>query len=1695
MAESQLDLEQQCVTAFKQGNHDQAVQLLPQLQQPGDVTTEFEFNGKSLPPNKDVTLLHLAAYHGWLDIIKTIQQHISMYDVRDSEGLTPLHYAAAASSENCLEMINYLISALGCDPNAKTTRRSLPLHIACRHGNLDTVKYLITEQKCNPNAQNNGGWTPLHWASQNGHMNIIQYLIAELGCDPKISSNDGLLPLHIASLNGHLNTVKYFISEQKLDPNICSQNGYTPLHYASEGGHLNIIQYLIIEFHCDPSSLFTSTCGNDNLLSQFPSIAGLFQILRQFLTTEKEVDGPIIQDSQMNVFQHLLTNLNKPPDSNGYLPLHIACLHGHLNVTNYLIAELNCDPNSRGMHGITPLHCASGGGHLKIIQYLISEHKCDPKTPDSDGDLPLHIACINGNLNVIEYFITKENCDPNSRGQFGSTPLHCASAGGHLNIIQYLINDLGCDPTIRDDNDDLPLHIACSQGCLNVIKYFASHQTFDKAIRGQNGYTPIHFATLNSQFDVLRYLIDDLGCDPTSFTYSIDVDSINKKKQFPIFAKFSKLFPHFADQRINSTNQIRSHHRILATRSDKDLQFAAIQQLINIITTKRSDRYLPIHFACVLGDLNMVKYFITEQNCKPTIPSEFGFTPLHLASIGGHMDIIKYLTTNRECNLTALNSFNILFKISPLDLACLSGHLNVVKYFIEEKKCFLTRRDWFKSAPLYSAIIGGHMDIIRYLITQFKFYYSNTRGFLLVYACLFGNVDIVKCFIELMHCDPIIQDSNGFTPLHYAVEGGHMNTIEYLITEQGCDLKTPNFEGTLPLHIGCRNGDLNIVKYFFTEKHSIVDGFLDESGSTPLHYATEGGHMNIIDYLITEQGCDPKTPNFEGTLPLHIACRNGDLNIVKYFIQFEQNCSQGCQSENGSTPLHYAAEGGHMSIIQYLINLGCEPETPNIDCDCPLHITCQNGHLEIVKYFIKEQNCSPDCVGENGFTPLHYAAEGGHLNIIQYLITELGCDCSIVNEDGRNILHLGSYYGHTHVIEWLLHNGKLNIMAEDYSGNTCIDLAGKGSKNQYGMLKLFQPFIKSTKMFPIHTFSKTVIVGNSAAGKTTLVKVITKRATTYFHRLIFGNIEQVKPNSAGIIMSYLDSWEAGKMVLYDLAGQAEYHSSHSAVMETVMQQSPATFINVIDLSNSEVEIRQQLNYWLNFIDSATSKTTNAYIIVVGSHADKCSDETRLIKSNLIKKLAERRIKRQIFAGMVFMDCRKISSGGMQDFIDQLHKTHQAIAARAPLISYYCHVLYAFLKSKPETAVCTLHDLAHLISLEESCPIPSEQQEFLEVLTALNDKGMIIFLKNEKELDASWIVVDIEAVLENIHGILFAPTDFLEYHEIASNTGIVHSSALQKLFPQYDIEMLTGFLQTLDLCHRVNLSGIATNLKSIGTSSDEQECVLFFPCFLSYQSKVLPSDNSQYSFGWCLCCRDQDDQFFTSRFLHVLLLRLAYTASSISCDEDTISPNYKRACNVWNNGISWDNDEGITTVVELVDTNRRVLLFMSKKDKTNPLNYIKQRSSVIKLIVDLQRQLSQNMTTTQYLISKALFNNSPIEDSHPPDTALFPMKNVAESMFRHRPYILSCTDKSHELFNTEDVLKSEPYYQLKNSSVCKLLDSSKAEELASQYLLDEVKIVCQAQELEQQSHLCLKRYVDKLSIFAGINPIVSLILLF
>lgn len=135
------------------------------------------------------------------------------------------------------------------------------------------------------------------------------------------------------------------------------------------------------------------------------------------------------------------------------------------------------------------------------------------------------------------------------------------------------------------------------------------------------------------------------------------------------------------------------------------------------------------------------------------------------------------------------------------------------------------------------------------------------------------------------------------------------------------------------------------------------------------------------------------------------------------------------------------------------------------------------------------------------------------MNIIQYLITEIGCDSTIPDNKGslplhnacyngkhyyaiiiinnyrRTVLHYANCNGHIDIVQWFLHDGRIDLMAKDYLRDSCVDLI---IKQQYHLLKLFQPFVESTKRFPIHTYGKTVLTGNSGAGKTTLAKVITE---------------------------------------------------------------------------------------------------------------------------------------------------------------------------------------------------------------------------------------------------------------------------------------------------------------------------------------------------------------------------------------------------------------------------------------------------------------------------------------------------------------------------------------------------------------------------------------------------------------------------
>ena len=334
--------------------------------------------------------------------------------------------------------------------------------------------------------------------------------------------------------------------------------------------------------------------------------------------------------------------------------------------------------------------------------------------------------------------------------------------------------------------------------------------------------------------------------------------------------------------------------------------------------------------------------------------------------------------------------------------------------------------------------------------------------------------------------------------------------------------------------------------------------------------------------------------------------------------------------------------------------------------------------------------------------------------------------------------------------------------------------------------------------------------------------------------------------------------------------------------------------------------------------------------------------------------------------------------------------------------------------------------------------------------------------------------------------------------IASNTGVVRVSSFGQLFPKYNPEMLVELLVSLEFCIPVNLSGIETNLQATAPTEEGTDQLLFFPALShTVRPKSLTSEIQQLCAyqcrsGWCLGCKDFKYQYFTARFLYTLLYRLTYT---FPLPRENVSTTHylhglERRCIVWKNGISWNNEDGIRTVVEVIQQNRWVVVTMyHNKDITRPVEYSKHRSAVISLVLDLQEELAPNLDTLECLISPSLIQQWPLE--YLPESDLFAIKDVARSVLLHKPLVLSYKDDTHQLSIDEAVL-FEPYHLLSPLSLCELMNSSKRDQPVSPTLLNEVRECCQQPQLAQsQSYFNLREQLDTMSIFAGRNPLVSI----
>jgi len=113
-----------------------------------------------------------------------------------------------------------------------------------------------------------------------------------------------------------------------------------------------------------------------------------------------------------------------------------------------------------------------------------------------------------------------------------------------------------------------------------------------------------------------------------------------------------------------------------------------------------------------------------------------------------------------------------------------------------------------------------------------------------------GNFEEVASFVEEKKVNVNIKDSEGWTPLHYAVKrNSNIKMLEYLVSK-GADVNAKSDIGNTPLHSAACSGNVELAKLLICAKAKV--NAKNRKGVTPANMAKFKGDAAMAKYISSE---------------------------------------------------------------------------------------------------------------------------------------------------------------------------------------------------------------------------------------------------------------------------------------------------------------------------------------------------------------------------------------------------------------------------------------------------------------------------------------------------------------------------------------------------------------------------------------------------------------------------------------------------------------------------------------------------------------------------------------------------------------------------------------------------------------------------------------------------------------------------
>jgi len=359
------------------------------------------------------------------------------YDLRRSDGLAPLHFAAREGHEG---LINFLIERKA-NVNIKNSSGATPLHEAARSGKVSVIS-LIIKNGAEVNTQDANGNSVLHIAAPaENHQEVIR-LFLDNGVNPNLRDDHGDTPLHVlVSLNRGPETVRTLLDggahNNVVDISARNVTGQTPLYLAVHEGRLALIPLLLSR-------------GSDIFAADNSGVTPFDYAMK--------VRGPVLDA--------LITpETAQQKDSAGNTILHLAVKNKGDAFIIGKILDQNANINARNRDGDTALHIAARTNQKEAGEYILSK-RANIFYANSAGESPLYIALTHPS-GVLQWMFTRETVA--AHDGLGNTMLHYVALWRMDKHIPFIIQQ-GVSTEAANATGETPLFWAVKYDGASTVK-------------------------------------------------------------------------------------------------------------------------------------------------------------------------------------------------------------------------------------------------------------------------------------------------------------------------------------------------------------------------------------------------------------------------------------------------------------------------------------------------------------------------------------------------------------------------------------------------------------------------------------------------------------------------------------------------------------------------------------------------------------------------------------------------------------------------------------------------------------------------------------------------------------------------------------------------------------------------------------------------------------------------------------------------------------------------------------------------------------------------------------------------------------------------------------------------------------------------------------------------------------------------